>query len=75
MCGGNRGNREVHLLFMQLLPLDISASVVVSEQILRDRVWQVQQQRFTAGTHFLVCPMLLTCTLQDSMATAPNSLS
>lgn len=37
VCGGNRGMREVHSLFMQLLPLDISASDVVSEQILRDR--------------------------------------
>lgn len=47
--GSNRGKREVHLLFMWLLPLDFSASVVVGEQILRDRVWRVQQPRFTAG--------------------------
>lgn len=41
------------LLFMQFLPLDISACVVVGDQILRDRVWQVQQSRFTAGTFSL----------------------
>lgn len=35
---------------MWLLPLDISASVAVSGQILRDRVWRVQQPCFTAGT-------------------------
>lgn len=43
-----QGKREAHLLFMRLLPLDSSASAV-SERTLRDRVWQVQQPRFTAG--------------------------
>lgn len=60
---------------MQLLPLDINASVVVvGEQILRDRVWQVRQPRFTAGTLFLA-PVPITFSLQDSMATAHNSLN
>ncbi len=59
---------------MRLLPLDISASVVVSEQILRDRVWRVQQPRFTAGTLSLA-PVLLTFSLQDNMATAHKSLN
>lgn len=52
---------------MQLLPLDINASVVVSVQILRDRVWQVQQLRFTAGT-LLLAPALITFSLQDRTA-------
>lgn len=46
--------RELHLLFMWLLSLDISASVVVGEQILRDRVWRVQQPHFAAGTLVLL---------------------
>ena len=53
-CGGNMGKKELHLLFMWLLPLDFSASVVVSEQILRDRVWRVLLPLFTAG-HALPC--------------------
>lgn len=75
VCGGNRGNREVYPLFMRLLLVDTLASVVVvSEQILRDRVWQVRQPCFTAGTLFFA-PMLITFSLQDSMATAHNSLN
>lgn len=59
VCGDNRGRREMRSLFMQFLSLDISACVVVGDQILRDRVWQVQQSRFAAGT-FCFAPMLRT---------------
>lgn len=41
-CAVVTENREVHVLFTLLLPLDINASVVISEQILRGGVWQVQ---------------------------------
>lgn len=59
VCGDNRGRREMRSLFMQFLSLDISACVVVGDQILRDRVWQVQQSRFAAGT-FCLAAMLRT---------------
>lgn len=63
--GGSRGNGEVYVLFMRLLPLDFSASVAVSAEILRHRVWRVQQPRSTA-----VHSLLQSCShsLQDSMA-------
>lgn len=67
--GGNRGKREVHLLFIRLLSLDISTSV--SEQILRDRVWQVQQVQQPC----FVAPVLLTFSLPGIMAIAYNSFN
>lgn len=54
-----QGKREVHLLFMWLLALDICASVVISEQIVRDREWRVLRPHVTPGMPSLV-PVLLT---------------
>lgn len=50
--------KEKYLLFTRLLslPLDICASVVIRQQILRDRAWRAHQQRATAG--MLSLPLL-----------------
>lgn len=58
--------KEKYLLFTRLLslPLDICASVVIRQQILRDRAWQAHQQRATAG-------MLSLTPLQSPLAFPP----
>lgn len=66
---GNRGEREARLLFIRLLSLDISTSV--SEQILRDRVWQEQQVQQPC----FVAPVLFTFSLLGTVATAHNSFN
>lgn len=63
VCVWWKERKERHSLFISLLPLDICASVVIRQQILRDRVWQVHQYASQQGCS-LFAPLLFTFGLQ-----------